>query len=203
MKYLFFFTFSFFYVSGLLAQVPLGQEQAVEEQNAVTTPQQEDSLSAIFSDPSEIEMIEDLDEPLEEIKLRDHDTNMILDMIQGITGRYILRPQNLPQVKINFDSMNVLTKRETLLALESLLAMNGIGITKIDSQFFKAVPATGMNAHVPIWLDGPASALAPSQRVYTKLFYLNYAPALEVREQVNHFATPNVSSLIVLKKQIP
>ena len=200
MKYLFFFTFSFFYVSGLLAQVPLGQEQAVEEQNAAAIPQQADSLSAIFSDPSEIEMIEDLDEPLEEIKLRDHDTNMILDMIQEITGRYILRPQNLPQVKINFDSMNVLTKRETLLALESLLAMNGIGITKIDSQFFKAVPATGMNAHVPIWLDGPASALAPSQRVYTKLFYLNYAPALEVREQVNPFATPNVSSLIVFEK---
>jgi len=32
MKYLFFFTFSFLYVSGLLAQVPVGQEQAVEEQ---------------------------------------------------------------------------------------------------------------------------------------------------------------------------
>jgi len=200
MKYLFFFTFSFFYVSGLLAQVPVGQEQTVEEQNAVVIPQQEDSLSAIFSDPSEIEMIEGLDDPLERVKLRDQDTNLVLDMIQAITGRYILRPQNLPQVKINFDSMNVLTKRETLLALESLLAMNGIGITKIDSQFFKAVPATGMNAHVPIWLDGTASALPPSQRVYTKLFYLNYAPALEVREQVNPFATPNVSSLIVFEK---
>ena len=200
MKYIFFFTFSFFYVGGLLAQVPVGQDQVIEEQNAVSIPLEEDSLSAIFSDPSEIEMIEGLDEPLERVKLRDQDTNLILDMIQAITGRYILRPQNLPQVKINFDSMNVLTKRETLLALESLLAMNGIGITKIDSQFFKAVPATGMNAHVPIWLNGPASALPPSQRVYTKLFYLNYAPALEVREQVNPFATPNVSSLIVFEK---
>jgi general secretion pathway protein D len=200
MKYFFFFAFFFFYVSGLFAQVPVDQEQAIEEQNALAIPQPEDSLSPIFSDPSEIEMIEGLDEPLEEVKLRDHDTNMILDMIQSITGRYILRPQNLPQVKINFDSMNVLTKRETLLALESLLAMNGIGITKIDSQFFKAVPATGMNAHVPIWLDGPASALPPSQRVYTKLFYLNYAPVVEVREQVQPFATPNVSSLIVFEK---
>ena len=78
---------------------------------------------------------------------------MILDMIQTITGRYILRPQK-PQLKINFDSMDILTGRETLLALESLLAMNGVGITKIDSQFFKAVPASGMNVHVPIWIDG-------------------------------------------------
>jgi len=197
MKYLFFFTFSFFYVSGLLAQVPLGQEQTVEEQNAVVIPQQEDSLSAIFSDPSEIEMIEGLDEPLERVKLRDQDTNLILDMIQAITGRYILRPQNLPQVKINFDSMNILTKRETLLALESLLAMNGIGITKIDSQFYKAVPASGMNVHVPIWIDVPASSLAPSQRMYVKMFQLKYVPVEKMREILNPFATPNVSSLII------
>ena len=32
--------------------------------------------------------------------------------------------------------------------------MNGVGISKIDDQFYKAVPATGMNVHVPIWLDG-------------------------------------------------
>jgi len=197
MKYLFFFTFSFFYVSGLLAQVPLGQEQTVEEQNAVVIPQQEDSLSAIFSDPSEIEMIEGLDEPLERVKLRDQDTNLILDMIQAITGRYILRPQNLPQVKINFDSMNILTKRETLLALESLLAMNGIGITKIDSQFYKAVPASGMNVHVPIWIDVPASSLAPSQRMYVKMFQLKYVPVEKMREILNPFATPDVSSLII------
>ena len=197
MKYLFFFTFSFFYVSGLLAQVPLGQEQAVEEQTALAIPQQDNSLSAIFSDPSEIEMIEGLDEPLERVKLRDQDTNLILDMIQAITGRYILRPQNLPQVKINFDSMNVLTRRETLLALESLLAMNGIGITKIDSQFYKAVPATGMNVHVPIWIDVPASSLAPSQRMYVKLFQIKYVPVEKMREILNPFATPNVSSLII------
>ena len=197
MKYLFFFTFSFFYVSGLLAQVPVGQDQAIEEQNAVSIPLEEDSLSAIFSDPSEIEMIEGLDEPLERVKLRDQDSNMILDMVQAITGRYILRPQNLPQVKINFDSMNVLTKRETLLALESLLAMNGVGITKIDSQFYKAVPATGINAHVPIWIDVPASSLPPSQRIYTKMFHLEYVPAEKMREILNPFATPNVSSLII------
>ena len=201
MKYFFSFALFLYFVAGLMAQVPAGQEQFAQEQPVVATPQVADSFSAtVFSDPSEIETIEGLDEPLERVKLRDQDTNLILDMIQAITGRYILRPQNLPQVKINFDSMNVLTKRETLLALESLLAMNGIGITKIDSQFFKAVPATGMNAHVPIWLDGPAASLPPSQRLYTKLFYLNYAPAPEVREQVNPFATPNVSSLIVFEK---
>ena len=153
-----------------------------------------------LSDPEELLLIDGLDDEFQVLKLRDQDTNMILDMIQLITGRYILRPQNLPAVKITFDSMAVLTKRETLLAVESLLAMNGIAITKIDDKFYKAVPAQGANVHVPIWLDAPASTLRPSQRIYMKLFRLNYAPALEVREQLNAFATPNVSSLIVFEK---
>ena len=155
------------------AQVPAGQDEAALPQpGAGANAQEESFVGSLFSDPSEIENIEGLDEPLERVRLRDQDTNLILDMIQTITGRYILRPQNLPQVKINFDSMSVLTRRETLLALESLLAMNGIGITKIDSQFFKAVPATGMNAHVPIWLRSSCGVtLPPSQRIYAKMFY--------------------------------
>ena len=150
-----------------------------------------------LSDPEELLLIEGLDEPMERLKLRDQDTNMILDMIQMITGRYILRPQNLPAVKITFDSISVLTKRETLLAVESLLSMNGIGISKIDDKFYKAVPAGNINTHVPIWLDAPASSIRPSQRIYVKMFYLKYAPVEKMREALNAFATPNQSSLLV------
>ena len=183
--------------------VPSSDSSALIGEAAETGLLADDSMSlpvGFLSDPEELALIEGLDEPMERLKLRDQDTNMILDMLQLITGRYILRPQNLPAVKITFDSMEVLTKRETLSALESLLAMNGIGITKIDSKFFKAVPATNMNVHVPIWLDGPASSLKPSQRIYFKMFHLEYAPANEVREQLNPFSTPNVGSLLVFEK---
>ena len=183
--------------------VPSPDSSSLIGEAAETALLADDSISlpvGFLSDPEELALIEGLDEPMERLKLRDQDTNMILDMLQLITGRYILRPQNLPAVKITFDSMEVLTKRETLSALESLLAMNGIGITKIDSKFFKAVPATNMNVHVPIWLDGPASSLKPSQRIYFKMFHLQYAPAIEVREQLNPFSTPNVGSLLVFEK---
>ena len=157
-------------------------------------------MDFLTSDPDELLSIDGLDEPMERLRLRDSDTNSILDMIQLITERYILRPQNLPAVKINFDSFSILTKRETLRALESLLAMNGVGITKIGERFFKAVPATNMNVYVPIWIEGPASALKPSQRIYVKMFHLQYAPAIEVREQLTPFSTPNVGSLLVFEK---
>ncbi len=202
LKYLFLF---FVLIYQLCAQVPVSESQA-ESGEPIPVAQGEEAQvasgfgSGIFSDPEELANIDGLNEPMERLKLRDHDANMILDAIQMLTDRYILRPQNLPQVKISFDSMSVLTKRETLLALESLLAMNGVGITKIDSQFYKAVPTAGMNVHVPIWLDGPASSLSPSQRIYIKMFHLEYAPALEVREQLNPFATPSVGSLLVFEK---
>ena len=190
-----------FLLSNLLAQVPLSEEGSPPLVVPAVNPVDDADFSfGALTDPEELSTISGLDDPMERLRLRDHDTNMILDMIQMITGRYILRPQNLPAVKITFDSMNVLTKRETLRALESLLAMNGIGITKMDDLFFKAVPASGINVHVPIWLDGPASVLRPSQRIYVKMFHLDYAPALEVRDQLNPFATPNVGSLIVFEK---
>ena len=195
----------FLVFSSTLAQVPLNQADAPPAQNIENPEMNLENDSAPFSlgalsDPEELSLIAGLEDPMERLRLRDHDTNMILDMIQMITGRYILRPQNLPAVKISFDSMNILTKRETLRALESLLAMNGIGITKMDDLFFKAVPAAGINVHVPIWLDVMASDLRPSQRIYVKMFHLEYAPAIEVREQLNPFATPNVGSLLVFEK---
>ena len=132
----------------------------------------------VLADPVELRLVDGLEEPLERLRLRDQDTNMILDMIQVLTNKYILRPQNLPQVKVNFDSFSILTKRETLLVLDSLLAMNGIGISRINDRVYKAVPAAGMNVHVPIWLEGSASSIKPSQRIYMKMFHLEYAPAV-------------------------
>ena len=201
-KILKYFSLFFAFLILLSAQVPVPEVtpslDAPDEQPETLEPA--GLGSGIFSDPEELANIEGLEDPMEKLKIRDHDANMVLDAIQMITGRYILRPQNLPQVKISFDSVSVLTKRETLLALESLLSMNGVGITRIDSQFYKAVPTAGMNVHVPIWLDAPAASLSPSQRIYIKMFHLEYAPALEVREQLNPFATPSVGSLLVFEK---
>ena len=191
-----------------LIQLSFGQVPVEELPQAVPSnkvPENEimaldDSRFGVLSDPAELDFVDGLDEELERLRLRDQDTTAILEMIQIITERYILRPQNLPQVKINFDSFTILTKRQTLRVLESLLAMNGIGITKIDDEFFKAVPAANMNVHVPIWLDGPASAIKPNQNIYTKMFYLEHMTVEQMREILNPFATPNVSTLLTYPK---
>ena len=184
-------------------QVPVNDLPAAPAPSTglVGAPEEFDDLGlGVLADPVELRLVDGLEEPLERLRLRDQDTNMILDMIQVLTDKYILRPQNLPQVKVNFDSFSILTKRETLLVLDSLLAMNGVGISRINDRVYKAVPAAGMNVHVPIWLEGSASSIKPSQRIYMKMFHLEYAPAVEVREQLIPFSTPNVGALLLFEK---
>tara|TARA_B100000989_G_scaffold97109_1_gene70701 strand:- start:471 stop:2276 length:1806 start_codon:yes stop_codon:yes gene_type:complete len=72
-----------------------------------------------------------------------------------------------------------MTKREAVLALESLLTLNGIMLTDMGGRFMKAVPATNVNSQVPIMLAGSSLGLDASQQIYAKLFKLDYLNAVE------------------------
>jgi general secretion pathway protein D len=72
-----------------------------------------------------------------------------------------------------------MTKREAVLALESLLTLNGIMLTDMGGRFMKAVPATNVSSQVPIMLAGSALELDASQQIYAKLFKLEYLNAIE------------------------
>ena len=132
-------------------------------------------------------------------KLRKADANILLDMIQQYTGWIILRrATDLPQMEINFNSEEPLTKGETIQVVESLLSMHGVGISKISDKFYKAVGAAKINMHVPIWIEGPASVFEPSQKIYMKLFKLNYAQAKDIVTHLTPFKT-EVGQLVLLE----
>ena len=61
--------------------------------------QEESFVGTLFSDPLKLKYSKAWTIHLERVRLRDQDTNLILDMIQTITGRYILRPQNFLRLK--------------------------------------------------------------------------------------------------------
>ena len=66
-----------------------------------------------------------------------------------------------------------------MLALESLLTLNGIMLTDMGGRFMKAVPATNVSSQVPIMLAGSSLELDASQQIYAKLFKLDYLNAVE------------------------
>ena len=164
-------------------------------------PQDDGPFAPGTVDPVELSKVPGLDvNSTKPFKLRKADANILLDMIQQYTGWIILRrATDLPQMEINFNSEEPLTKGETIQVIESLLAMHGVGISKISDKFYKAVGAAKINMHVPIWLEGPASVFKPSQKIYMKMFHLKYAPAKDIVTHLTPFKT-EVGQLVLLEK---
>ena len=74
--------------------------------------------------------VENPDEIIGLIVLSDETALQVLDMLEKMTGKIILRRQDIAAVKINFNSRGELTKGEAVLALESLLSLNSIMLTE-------------------------------------------------------------------------
>ena len=121
--------------------------------------------------------VENPDEIIGLIVLSDETALQVLDMLEKMTGKIILRRQDIAAVKINFNSRGELTKGEAVLALESLLSLNSIMLTDMGGRFMKAVPATSVNSHVPEMVVGSTLDLPASQQIYAKLFKFDYLQA--------------------------
>ena len=119
------------------------------------------------------------DETVGVIRMSDLGSNEVLDMMERFTGKPILRQQSLPTVKINFSSQGPMTKAEAVLALESLLSLNGIAITDVGEKFLKAVPSAAIGTQVPPMIEKTTLDAIPSQKIYAKFFRLNYLQVAE------------------------
>lgn len=140
------------------------------------TPAQSESASPLVdeSDPA-------MAETVGLIRIPEMGTNEVLEMLENFTGKPILRHNSLPAVTITFFSQEPLTRGEAIMAIESLLSLNGIAITPLGDKFLKAVPATIMNAQgAPVWEGGSLDA-EPTQKIYEKLFNLNFLTPTEAQ----------------------
>ena len=149
------------------------------------------ALSAIFALASELygqaifsESIVPLEPEVEqpqamigELVLVEDSADQVLKLLEQMTDKIILRRQDLPASKFTFNSRGSISQKEAVLALESLLTLNGIMLTDMGGRFMKAVPATSVNAHVPALIAGSTLELEASQQIYAKLFKFDYLNA--------------------------
>ncbi|MEX0323404.1 MAG: secretin N-terminal domain-containing protein [Puniceicoccaceae bacterium] len=113
------------------------------------------------------------------VRIPEMGTNEVLEMLENFTGKPILRQQTLAPVKITFFSQEELTRGEAIIAIESLLALNGIAITELGDKFLKAVPAAVINAQVGRPWEGSTLDAMPSQVIYEKLYELDFLTTAE------------------------
>ena len=120
--------------------------------------------------------------------LRDETIAQVLDLMQRWTGKSILRPQALPASVYTLSLPASITRDEALLAIETLLNLNGIAVIQQGDKFLKVVPNLVAKSESPTLLAGSTLALPPSGRIATKIYTLKHANAQE-------FITQIVSSL--------
>jgi len=116
--------------------------------------------------------------------LRDETVAQVLDLMQRWTGKSILRPQALPASNYTLSLPASITRDEALLAIETLLNLNGIAVIQQGDKFLKVVPNLVAKAESPTLLTGSTLTMPPSGRIATKIYTLKHANAQEFITQI-------------------
>lgn len=160
-------------LAAALSPVALFAAQAPAPVPSVQAPQKTGPGSPLFAPGIVDEVIT--------VKLPDADINTVLDALKNYTGRSILRPAQLQTTtNINIDLPPEIFRSEAVLAIETVLALNGIGIAPQGDKFLKIVNNQQVAREAPELITGSTLGLPPSGRAATKLFQLEFARVQEV-----------------------
>ena len=118
------------------------------------------------------------------VLLRDETVAQVIELLQRWTGKTVLRPQALPANLYTLSLPATATRDEALLAIETLLSLNGVAVIQQGDKFLKVVPNLAAKAESPTLVSGSTLTLAPSGRVASKIFTLKHANGQEVVQQI-------------------
>lgn len=133
---------------------------------------------------------------VDSIKLSDNPLSAVLDMLEQLTGRSVIRPQQLPTPTFTFNSHGPISKRDAIVAIESLLSLNNIAVAPLGDKFIKVVVITNIRTEAPELVLGTLRDRAPSGQVVSKLFRLEHLDTTTFQNQVQPFLSPGFGAVV-------
>ena len=124
------------------------------------------------------------DELVGPIKMPDADIDTMLGALEIYTGRSILRPAGLPTATYNLKIDRPIPKSEAILAIETVLQLNGIGVVPLGDKLLKVVALQFVRTEAPEMILGSTLALPASGRIATKIFMLDFLRVTEFIPQI-------------------
>lgn len=118
----------------------------------------------------------------------------ILVLLERLTGRTTLRPQNLPAATLALNLNEKVTREEAVQAIETLLNLNGIAVTPLGTRFLKVTPLNAAKSEAPEFIEGSTLGFPPSGRVASKLFQLEFLRVGEFMPQIGGLLNPAAGS---------
>ena len=128
------------------------------------------------------------------IKFGDITVDAALDMLERWSGRSVLRPAGLPATSLSFSLNQKVTREEARAALETLLTLNGIGVTPLGEKFLKVTPLNTARTEAPDFIEGSALALPASGHLASKVFTLKFLRVGEFMPQIAGLLNPAAAS---------
>ena len=139
------------------------------------------------------------DEMIAFFKLPEGDIDAVLDALSIYTGRTILSPGTLPTATYRLVINRPIPKSELVLALETILELNQVGVIPLGDRFLKVVALSQAKAEAPEFITGSTLLLPPSGRIATKLFELNFLRASKFfGGGLNSIVSPTVGGGVVI-----
>jgi general secretion pathway protein D len=140
------------------------------------------------------------DAPVGPIRLPDAPLDAVIQLLEMWTGRTALRAQNVPATSFSLIINDPIPKSQALLALETLMQMNGVGISPLGDRFIKVVPLANVRIEAPEFIDGSTLGLAPSGRVASKVFTLQFLRVTEFLPQITPLLNPQLGGPVAFDK---
>jgi general secretion pathway protein D len=134
------------------------------------------------------------------VKLSGGEIDLVLSLIEMWTGRTVLRPQQLPTPTFTINLNKRVPKSEAILALETLLNLNGIGLVPVGDKFVKVVDLPRVRMEAPQLIEGSTLDMPPSGRIASKLFQLEFQRVTEFLPQINMLLNGNMGGYVVFEK---
>ncbi len=134
-----------------------------------------------------------------ELKLPDADLDTMLSMLEMLTDRTVLRPAQLQTVPgYNLKITRPISKSEAILAIETVLALNNIGVTEQGDRFLVVSQLQLTRTTAPEMITGSALDLTPSGKIATKIFQLDFIRVQDLAQMLQGILNPNLGGPVLL-----
>jgi|GEM_PF-7011867 len=134
------------------------------------------------------------------IKMPDADLDTVLGALVLYTGRSILRPSALA---VSPNGYNIvlppMPKSDVIIAIETVLELNNIAVLPRGDKYLVVVPLSNARTETPLMITGSTLDLAPSGKIASKLFMLDFLRVNEFVAQIqSSLLSPNIGVGFVL-----
>ena len=132
--------------------------------------------------------------------LRGDSVDSVLSLLEKLTGRSVLRPQGLPAPLFNFTSQKPLTVEERIIAIESMLALNGIAVVPQGELFLNVVPSSSVTGRTPEFADGELAEQSATNGIFSRFFTLQHLTTAEIQPLIQPFLSPGTGQIFLYEK---